>query len=76
VRGINLSRNFGQHATITAGLDKTRGKWIVVLDCDPQDRPEEISKLCAKTVEGLSEHGASSGSAMRRRRRADQSRPR
>jgi glycosyltransferase involved in cell wall biosynthesis len=53
VRGINLSRNFGQHAAITAGLDKTRGEWIVVLDCDLQDRPEEIPKLYAKATEGF-----------------------
>jgi dolichol-phosphate mannosyltransferase len=53
VRGINLSRNFGQHAAITAGLDKTRGEWIVVLDCDLQDRPEEIPKLYAKAVDGF-----------------------
>jgi polyisoprenyl-phosphate glycosyltransferase len=53
VRGINLSRNFGQHAAITAGLDKTRGEWIVVLDCDLQDRPEEIPKLYAKATDGF-----------------------
>jgi dolichol-phosphate mannosyltransferase len=53
VRGINLSRNFGQHAAITAGLDCTRGEWIVVLDCDLQDRPEEIPKLYAKAMDGF-----------------------
>ena len=36
VIGIQLSRNFGQHYAITAGLDKARGEWIVVMDCDLQ----------------------------------------
>lgn len=45
VRGYLLSRNFGQHAAITAGLQKCRGDWAVVMDCDLQDPPEEIPKL-------------------------------
>lgn len=45
VRGIKLSRNFGQHHAITAGLDHVQGEWVVVMDCDLQDRPEEIYKL-------------------------------
>ncbi len=45
VRGINLSRNFGQHFAITAGLNYIRGEWIVVMDCDLQDLPEEIPKM-------------------------------
>lgn len=52
VRGINLSRNFGQHFAITAGLDQARGTWIVVMDCDLQDSPEEIPRLYEKTKEG------------------------
>ena len=52
VKGINLSRNFGQHHAITAGLDYTRGEWIVVMDCDLQDQPEEIEKLYNKALEG------------------------
>src|SRR5450631_396070 len=36
--GIRLSRNFGQHAAIQAGLSRVRGDWIVVMDCDLQDR--------------------------------------
>lgn len=50
--GINLSRNFGQHYAITAGLSVSQGKWIVVLDCDLQDQPEEIPKLYRKAQEG------------------------
>ncbi len=53
VKGVNLSRNFGQHYAITAGLSKTSGNWVVVMDCDLQDRPEEIPNLYAKTREGF-----------------------
>lgn len=45
LKGIKLSRNFGQHYAITAGLDQARGEWIVVMDCDLQDQPEEIINL-------------------------------
>jgi dolichol-phosphate mannosyltransferase len=50
--GIKLSRNFGQHHAITAGLDKCTGNWVVVMDCDLQDQPEEIGKLYQKAKEG------------------------
>jgi glycosyltransferase involved in cell wall biosynthesis len=53
VKGINLSRNFGQHIAITAGLDQVQGDWIVVMDCDLQDQPEEIPNLYAKTLDGF-----------------------
>ncbi len=52
VKCIQFSRNFGQHYGITAGLDFCDGDWVVVLDCDLQDRPEEISRLYAKAQEG------------------------
>jgi glycosyltransferase involved in cell wall biosynthesis len=52
VRGIQFSRNFGQHYAITAGLDHCHGDWVVVMDCDLQDCPEEIPRLCAKAQEG------------------------
>lgn len=52
VRGIQFSRNFGQHYGITAGLDYCCGDWVVVMDCDLQDRPEEIPRLYAKAQEG------------------------
>lgn len=45
VRGYKLSRNFGQHYAITAGLNQVTGDYVVVLDCDLQDQPEEIAKL-------------------------------
>jgi len=52
VKGIQFSRNFGQHYGITAGLDHCDGDWVVVMDCDLQDRPEEIPRLYAKAREG------------------------
>ncbi|MDX8386200.1 MAG: glycosyltransferase family 2 protein [Gallionella sp.] len=52
VKGIQFSRNFGQHYGITAGLDHCDGDWVVVMDCDLQDRPEEIPRLYAKALEG------------------------
>ena len=51
IKGYQLSRNFGQHHAITAGLDQCNGKWIVVMDCDLQDRPEEIVRLHKKAHE-------------------------
>lgn len=45
VRGFRLSRNFGQHEAIFAGLQQARGGRVVVMDCDGQDRPEEIPAM-------------------------------
>ena len=53
VIGLNLSRNFGQHYAITAGLSAVSGDWVVVMDCDLQDMPEEIPVLYAKAQEGF-----------------------
>jgi len=53
IKGVLLSRNFGQHHAITAGLDMSTGKWIVVMDCDLQDRPEEINKLYNEALNGF-----------------------
>ena len=50
--GINLSRNFGQYQAITAGLTHATGDWMVIMDCDLQDRPEEIPHLYNKVIEG------------------------
>ena len=52
VIGLKLSKNFGQHIAITAGVDSARGRWLVIMDCDLQDRPEEIPRLWAKAQEG------------------------
>ena len=53
VRAVRLSRNFGQHAAITAGLAESRGRWTVVMDCDLQEPPEAIPSLYAKAQEGF-----------------------
>ena len=52
VVGLELSRNFGQLKATAAGLDYCTGDWVVVMDCDLQDRPEEIPRLYAKAQEG------------------------
>ena len=52
IKGIKLSRNFGQHYAITAGLQHAKGEWTVVMDCDLQDRPDEIINLYDKALEG------------------------
>lgn len=52
VVGIEMARNFGQIKAITAGLDYSSGDWVVVMDCDLQDRPEEILNLYKKAQEG------------------------
>jgi polyisoprenyl-phosphate glycosyltransferase len=45
VNAVKLSRNFGQHYAITAGLDLAKGEWVVVMDCDLQDNPAEITNM-------------------------------
>jgi dolichol-phosphate mannosyltransferase len=52
VRVVRLSRNFGQHAAITAGIAESNGNWVVVMDCDLQDPPEVVPRLYAATREG------------------------
>lgn len=51
-RLVNLSRNHGHQLAITAGIDCTRGKAVVVMDGDLQDPPEFILELYAKLEEG------------------------
>ena len=52
IRLLRLSRNFGQHAAITAGLAESTGRRVVVMDCDLQDPPEEIPRLWAEADRG------------------------
>lgn len=52
VIGLKLAKNFGQHSAIKAGVDLARGQWVVIMDCDLQDRPEEIPRFWVKTQEG------------------------
>lgn len=53
VKGINLSRNFGQHYAISAGISYSTGEWVIVMDGDLQDQPKEIRRLYAKAIEGF-----------------------
>lgn len=53
VTGIRLSRNFGQHIAISAGLAASRGEFVVIMDCDLQDPPERIPDLVRKIEEGF-----------------------
>lgn len=50
--GVVLSTNFGQHAAVTAGLESSCGKYIITLDADLQNPPEEIPRLVEKLREG------------------------
>lgn len=52
VKAVQLSRNYGQHHALTAGLDICTGDWVVTMDCDLQDRPEDIPGLFSKALEG------------------------
>jgi glycosyltransferase involved in cell wall biosynthesis len=53
VKGLKLTRNFGQHQAITAGLELARGEWVVVMDCDLQDDPSFLAALHRKACEGF-----------------------
>jgi glycosyltransferase involved in cell wall biosynthesis len=48
-----FARNFGQHAAVTAGLAAARGAFVVTLDADLQNPPEEIAKLVSQFDEGV-----------------------
>ncbi|WP_147422726.1 glycosyltransferase family 2 protein [Maricaulis maris] len=52
VSGVRLSRNFGQHAAISAGMAHANARWYVVMDCDLQDPPEAIAELHSAALEG------------------------
>ena len=52
VKFIDLSRNFGQHYAIKAGLDNASGDYAIVMDCDLQDNPKNIVSLYNKIKEG------------------------
>lgn len=54
VRGIKLSRNFGQHAATICGCSTARGRWIFTLDDDLEHQPEYIPALYKKAKEGYS----------------------
>ena len=51
-RAVSFSRNFGHQRAITAGMDASRGRAVVVMDADLQDPPEVIQEMIAKWREG------------------------
>ena len=50
VKGIELSRNFGQMKAILAGLDYSTGDWVVVMDCDLEFRSKRYNELVAQAL--------------------------
>ena len=52
IKLISFSRNFGQQAAMTAGLDYARGDVVVVMDCDLQDPPELLESMLDKLNQG------------------------
>ena len=52
VQGLRLARNFGQHNALLAGIRLAKGRWVVTIDDDLQNPPEEIRKLLEKAKEG------------------------
>jgi len=52
IKIINLSRNFGKEAALTAGLDRAEGKVMIPIDADLQDPPELIKELIAHWEKG------------------------
>ena len=53
VKGVNLSKNFGQHAALMAGFAQTKGDLVVCLDDDGQTPADEVDKLLNKLEEGF-----------------------
>ncbi len=45
---VQLSRNFGEHNAVLAGLSRTRGRYVAVLDDDGQNPPQEIVRMLAE----------------------------
>ena len=52
LRGLKLARNFGQQIAVSAGIAKTRGRFIIVMDGDMQNPPDALPRLVDKLREG------------------------
>jgi dolichol-phosphate mannosyltransferase len=52
VKLVNFSRNFGHQAAITAGIDLSRGRAVILMDADMQDPPQLIGEMLEKWREG------------------------
>lgn len=53
VRGLKLRRNFGKAAALSAGFENCQGNFIITMDADLQDEPQEVPHLLAKLNEGF-----------------------
>src|ERR1700722_13290105 len=53
IKAVKLTRNFGQHRALAAGLDVCSGAYVVGMDRDLQDQPREIPRLYEKAMEGF-----------------------
>ncbi len=53
IKGIVLSKNFGQQIAMSAGIDHAKGKYILIMDGDLQNPPKEIPNLYRKIIEGF-----------------------
>ena len=53
VLAIRLSKNFGQHQAILAGVERSKGTLTAIMDCDLQDQPSDIPKVLSKLSEGF-----------------------
>ena len=53
VKIINFTRNFGEASAVKAGIDFCNSDWAIIMDCDLQDRPEDIPLLYNKAKEGF-----------------------
>src|SRR5690606_1704312 len=49
---VNLSRNFGEHAAVLAGLHQATGEFVGVLDDDGQNPPEELPRMLQHLLAG------------------------
>ncbi|MEZ6075631.1 MAG: glycosyltransferase family 2 protein [Pirellulaceae bacterium] len=52
VRGLKLRRNFGKAAALAAAFERVEGDYVITMDADLQDDPQEIPHLLAKLSEG------------------------
>ncbi len=52
ITALRNEHNIGQHATIRRGIELAKGDYVVVMDCDLQDNPDDISRLHVKALEG------------------------
>jgi glycosyltransferase involved in cell wall biosynthesis len=52
VRLLKFARNFGQHVALSAGIERSRGEIVILMDADLQNDPEDIPKFVAKIQEG------------------------